>query len=79
MSNSHAVCGECGGDGCEKCHNGWACTGAGCNKCAMGWKLGESNERGSTKRYYYDWCLTWWCIVVHLLYTTYGIFGDGQQ
>ena len=51
MSNSHAVCGECGGDGCEKCHNGWACTGAGCNKCAMGWKLGKkSNERGSTKR-----------------------------
>ena len=46
----HAVCNECGGDGCEKCHNGWACTGAGCNKCAMGWKLGESNERGSTKR-----------------------------
>ena len=49
MSNSHAVCGKCGGEGCKKCHDGWACTGTGCNKCAMGWKLGESNG-SSTKR-----------------------------
>jgi hypothetical protein len=39
--NSHPVCNECGGKGCEKCHNGWECTGEGCNKCEMGWKLGQ--------------------------------------
>ena len=50
LEQYHAVCNECGGKGCKKCHEGWACTGTGCNKCAMGWKLGESNERGSTKR-----------------------------
>ena len=46
MSNSHAVCNECGGEGCEVCHGGWECTGEGCNKCAMGWPLGkrEDNE-----------------------------------
>ena len=49
----HAVCNECGGDGCDVCHDGWQCTmddiGI-CNKCAMGWKLGKkSNERGSTE------------------------------
>ena len=49
----HAVCNECGGKGCDVCHNGWQCTmddiGI-CNKCAMGWELGGSNERSSTER-----------------------------
>ncbi len=50
MSNSHAVCNECGVKGCKKCHDGWACTGTGCDKCAMDWELGGSNERSSPER-----------------------------
>ena len=49
----HAVCDECGGKGCDVCHDGWQCTMddiGSCNKCAMGWKLGESNGRSSTER-----------------------------
>jgi len=40
----HAVCNECGGDGCEECHGGWQCSMEDigkCNKCDMGWPLGE--------------------------------------
>ena len=44
MGNSHAVCEECGGKGCDECHAGWECTGEGCNKCAMGWPLGKRED-----------------------------------
>jgi len=44
--DSHPVCNECGGRGCEKCHNGWECIGEGCNKCEMGWKLGMGWKPG---------------------------------
>ena len=44
MMDSHPVCNECGGKGCEKCHNGWECIGEGCNKCEMGWELGQQRR-----------------------------------
>ena len=50
MSNNeqyHAVCNECGGDGCDECHGGWQCTMEDigkCNKCDMGWPLGEKRD-----------------------------------
>ena len=34
----HWVCNECGGKGCDYCHNGWGCNGPGCEKCK---RLGE--------------------------------------
>ena len=39
----HAPCKQCGGSGCEVCHDGWECTMdiiGECNKCAMGWPIG---------------------------------------
>tara|TARA_B100000965_G_scaffold242218_1_gene203302 strand:+ start:788 stop:1006 length:219 start_codon:yes stop_codon:yes gene_type:complete len=34
----HWVCNECGGKGCNDCHNGWGCNGPECEKCK---RLGE--------------------------------------
>ena len=44
--NSHSVCNECGGKGCDICHDGWECIGEGCNKCAMGWPIGGYKNEG---------------------------------
>ena len=30
---THWVCNECGGKGCDYCHNGWGCNGPDCKKC----------------------------------------------
>ena len=43
----HAVCNECGGKGCDECHDGWQCTMEDigkCNKCHMGWPLGKRED-----------------------------------
>ena len=43
----HAVCNECGGNGCDECHGGWQCTMEDigkCNKCDMEWPLGEKKD-----------------------------------
>ena len=43
----HAVCNECGGDGCDECHGGWQCTMdeiGKCNKCDMNWPLGKNDD-----------------------------------
>ena len=51
MSNRaqyHAVCNQCGGTGCDVCHDGWECTIASigsCNKCNMGWELGKKEGK----------------------------------
>ena len=54
--HSHPVCNECGGKGCDVCHDGWACIDdpnykyadshldEECNKCKMGWKVGGSQS-----------------------------------
>jgi len=44
----HAVCGECGGTGCDVCHGGWQCTMndiGQCNKCALDWPLGKGEDK----------------------------------
>tara|TARA_B100000287_G_C20488678_1_gene724143 strand:- start:201 stop:362 length:162 start_codon:yes stop_codon:yes gene_type:complete len=44
----HAVCNECGGDGCDECHDGWQCTMEDigiCNKCDMEWPLGKGEGK----------------------------------
>ena len=43
----HAVCNECGGKGCDICHDGWECTMdeiGKCNKCDMNWTLVKNND-----------------------------------
>jgi len=38
LKEYHWVCNECGGKGCDDCHNGWGCNGPDCEKCK---RLGE--------------------------------------
>ena len=44
MSESHVVCGKCGGKGCDFCHKGWECEGPNCKKCKIFGELKYGKE-----------------------------------